>query len=78
MFVATRTSHSLLSVLPLEKLRGPETFHFRGLRGRETTAGMEDATGDASWRSSSRAVVFWRASSFFDASWGRLAPFGAF
>ena len=78
MFVATRTCHSLLSVLPLEKLRGPETFHFRGLRDRETTARMKDATGDASWRPTSRAVVSSRSVAPAVISWRRLARCGAF
>ena len=32
---ATRACHSLLSVLPLKKLREPETLHFRELRDRD-------------------------------------------
>ena len=36
---ASRSGHSLLSVLPPEKLREPVTLHFRELRDREPTEG---------------------------------------
>ena len=47
-------------------------------RARSTTAAMKMAPDDAAWRRSSRAVFFWRALSFFDARWRRLALCGAF
>ena len=36
---ARRCGHSLLSVLPPEKLREPVTLHFRQMRDREPTEG---------------------------------------
>ena len=74
---ARRSGHSLLSVLPLKKLREPVTFDFRELRDRETTAGMNDLTRDTSWRFSSRVVAAWRRLAFCGVGCRCLASFGA-
>ena len=74
---ARRSGHSLLSVLPPEKLREPVTFHFRELSDRETTAGMNDLTRDTSWRFSSRVVAAWRRLALCGVACRCLASFGA-
>ena len=74
---ARRSGHSLLSVLPPKKLREPVTFHFRELRDRETTAGMNDLTRDTSWRFSSRVVGAWRRLAFCGVGCRCLASFDA-
>jgi hypothetical protein len=77
MRAVTGTRHSLLSVLPLEKLREPETSHFREPRDRETTAGMNDPTRVTSWRFPSRAIAAWPQFAFCGGDRRCLASFGA-
>ena len=63
--------------MPLEKLREPETSHFRKPRDRETTAGMNEPTRDTSWRFSSRVVAAWPPLAFCGVGCRCLASFGA-